>query len=206
MPIKYKKLPNKKTLNKYFDYDENTGLVTRKLSFPNAKKGTIAGTAQNHGYVVVSIKKNTYMLHRVIWVMKKGAIPRGMVIDHINGDKQDNRWDNLRLVSEIENNRNQKRSRKNNSGTTGVYYKKDRDSWYAEIEIKGKKKYLGQYKKKENAICARKKAELIYKFYPNHDREKIVFDYDKTKYFKSIVEVLKNEDLLEEFKKYIYEK
>jgi len=99
-----------------------------------------------------------------------GKIDNKKQIDHINGKKLDNRIKNLRLVSGSENGRNQKLSKDNTTGRTGVYYAKDRNKYLATIRNKGKSVYLGYYKSFNEAVRARERGEKRYKYHPNHGR------------------------------------
>lgn len=84
----------------------------------------------------------------------------GLVVDHINGNKLDNRRENLRVCTQQKNCLNRSGLNKNNtSGYCGVIWRKDRNKWQARIMEFGKTKYLGCYKEKSLAIEARKEAE-----------------------------------------------
>jgi len=93
-----------------------------------------------------------------------GEIPEE--VDHINHNKSDNRWDNLRAVSHIENGRNQSKHTTNTSGYTGVY--KVKCKYMARIYVDGKYKNLGTYDDIEDARDARIYAEYYYNFHDNH--------------------------------------
>ena len=91
----------------------------------------LAGKQAGHvekasGYVRVGVKgveRGTYkslLGHRVVWQMVYGEIPSGMEIDHINGNRSDNRIENLRIVTPTENARNHGISKRNKSGVVGV--------------------------------------------------------------------------------------
>ena len=94
-------------------------------------------------------------------------------IDHVNGDRSDNRVVNLRSVAHQENHRNRAIPKSNTSGVMGVYWGKRDRKWYAQIKINGKKKHLGSFSCKKKAIQARKKAEIDYGFHANHGRDSI---------------------------------
>lgn len=96
-------------------------------------------------------------LHRVI-VNKDN-----LYVDHINGNKLDNRLANLRLCSNADNLKNRVKLPSNNtSGILGVRFRSDRNKWYAEIQCDNTKINLGSYLSKEEAIKARREAEEIY--------------------------------------------
>lgn len=97
------------------------------------------------------------LLHRFIM-----NPPEDMVIDHKNRNPLDNRCDNLRTCTMQENNFNHSMQSNNTSGAIGVSWSKERKRWIAQIQINGKNKRIGRYKTKEEAIEARKQAEIDY--------------------------------------------
>ena len=109
----------------------------------------------NHDYVVC--RKINLFLHQFIM-----NPPKGMTIDHINGDKLDNRKSNLRICTMQQNSFNKGVQTNNTSGTTGVFWDKSKNRWVALIQINRKQIYLGTFKEKEDAIQARKQAEIDY--------------------------------------------
>ena len=126
------------------------------------------------GYV---INNDGILLHRLIM-----NAPSNKDIDHINHNKLDNRKCNLRIVFDYENMWNQKIAKNNTSGATGVYLNKATNKWFAQIEVKGKKNYLGSFNTFEKAREARKIAEEKY--------------FGKYSYDNSIMEGKKNERVL----------
>jgi hypothetical protein len=107
--------------------------------------------------------------HRVIWAMQTGVWPDGP-IDHINGVRTDNRWENLRLVCNFENAKNQKRHKSNSSGVTGVVWHKRQRKWTAAIRADGIRMHIGTFENFEAAVSARAQAEKQLGFHPNHGR------------------------------------
>lgn len=108
--------------------------------------------------------------HRVVWAMHCGRWPDGD-IDHINQNPHDNRICNLREVSTAQNSRNCKRSVSNKSGFTGVLYEPKSRYWIASIGIGARRrKYLGKFRNKEDAIATRLKAEREYGYDPKHGK------------------------------------
>lgn len=86
------------------------------------RAGDVAGTRKGStGRWQLILNRKHYLAHRVVWELHNGVIPCNMMIDHINGDYQDNRLCNLRLVDRKGNSRNTKRNSKNSTGVTGVY-------------------------------------------------------------------------------------
>jgi hypothetical protein len=128
-----------------------------------------AGCIKSHGYRGVRINGKLYRAHRIIWAMHTGQWPEDE-LDHINGDRLDNRLENLRPVSCQENMRNAKRYCNNKSGVMGVYWHKAAGKWRAQIMVNGRQIHLGYFAAKEEAIAARKAAETMYGFHENHGR------------------------------------
>jgi len=91
-------------------------------------------------------------------------------IDHINGDRCDNRLLNLRVVSPQVNAMNRSNRSDNTSGCLGVCWHPSTQKWRARIKVMGKQKSLGLFAEKIDAICARKDAEKKYGFHRNHGR------------------------------------
>jgi len=166
--IKCKKLPSVETLLEFFIYDKKTG----KLFNQKKRKGTTyeqeAGFITN-GYRELALNNKRYLVHRLIWKIETGKDPRNS-IDHINGDKLDNRFSNLREVSHKENTRNQKMRSTNTSGIMGVSFDKHANKWMAHITVNGKFIFLGRFKDKEEAAKSRKKAEILHGFSEKHGR------------------------------------
>ena len=111
----------------------------------------------NTGYAMTNINRVHYLFHRMVI-----ECPEGMEVDHINRNKTDNRKSNLRTVTHRENNINKGITRANTSGCTGVSFIKNRNKWYANICVHGRTKGLGFYDEYEDAVKARKEAEIKY--------------------------------------------
>lgn len=134
----------------------------------NAKyAGKEAFTAESGGYRVGAIFGKNHYAHRVAWAIFHGCKPA--VIDHINGDRSDNRISNLRSVSAFENARNSARKSSNRSGHTGVSWCSAVNKWRATIQLDGKAKHLGVFQRMEDAIAARLEAQSGI-FHENHGR------------------------------------
>jgi len=164
-----KRLPPIEELRRLFDYDPETGVVTRKVTVGRrAKKGDVVGNKDALGYLHVEFNGKKLKLHRVCYALYHGRDPYPMQCDHINHDRADNRICNLRLVTHQENARNQKKRKTNTSGHCGVHFKKERQKWQARICTNKKERHLGYFTNKAEAIAARKAAEIKYGFHENH--------------------------------------
>lgn len=138
----------------YFYYDQNvsSGLCWKVDRYGGeyykiliATKGQAAGrrTTKDHCKVYVSSLGNKgYYVHRIIMCLH-GHKVNGMHVDHINGNKLDNRYENMRVVSSTVNHRNKKQYNTNKTGVTGVHYDKSRDRYVAQwtgLDGKGRSK------------------------------------------------------------------
>lgn len=130
--------------------------------------GTNAGALCPTGYLRVSIRKRLIYAHQIVWEMHNGPAPKGLVIDHINHNKLDNRIENLRLVTYRSNSQNMALRPTNTSGVCGVCWSKANNCWVAGITVRGKAIYLGSFASLEEAAAARAKANQKYGFHKNH--------------------------------------
>lgn len=121
------------------------------------------------GYRCGKIFDRSYRAHRVLWLLHTGEWPTDQ-IDHINGDRADNRIINLRAVSNTDNARNSCRPSNNTSGVVGVYWYKRHNMWYASIRINEKNLSLGYFEDFADAVATRKAAEVNYGFHENHGK------------------------------------
>lgn len=148
-------------MNELLCYDEATGLLHWKVSRGRVRAGDLAGTSNGRGYIIVRVDGKIYPAHRIAWFLKTGEWPTG-VIDHINRDGEDNRWENLRDVSQQENLFNKGMMESNTSGITGIRFREEYNKWYAFIGIDGKQKHLGSFETKELAEEAYLAAKEYY--------------------------------------------
>jgi len=133
------------------DYDAGTGVFIWKIRPSKAvKAGDVAGCVEKRiGYITVGIGGRVYKAHRLAWLYVYGSWPKGL-IDHINGNKADNRIDNLRDVLADGNSQNvRKPNRRNKSGFMGVIWFQNK--WRASMSVNGKSKWLGDYSTPEEA-------------------------------------------------------
>jgi hypothetical protein len=103
------------------------------------------------GYVVIGAMKNQFYAHRLAWFYMTGRWPKEQ-IDHINGNRADNRFCNLREASDGYNKQNRRAAQADNKcGFLGVHWNKQARAWQAELKTKGRKTYLGRFKTPEEA-------------------------------------------------------
>ena len=144
-----------------FDYDPESGDLRWKTRAARCVTvGAKAGTLKRDGYVQVTVKKKCYQAHRVAWTVVHGIWP-GSDIDHMNGDRSDNRLANLRCVTREENMQNQRRAHRSNksSGILGVHFYARTGRWKATIYVNGKNRFLGYHATADEAATAYARAK-----------------------------------------------
>jgi len=137
-------------LKENLSYDENTGLFTRLKVLSNRIKFTKrVGVVKESGYIHISINSTRFAAHRLAWLYMTGEMPKEF-IDHINGDRADNRFCNLREVSNTENIQNQTKAHKGSkTGFLGVYA--EGKKFFARIKVNGVIHHLGTHDTAEQA-------------------------------------------------------
>ena len=134
-----------------------SGIESSVKTFNTKHKGFPAINAdKGNGYKFGRMYGINVLAHRVAWCLYHGYWP-SMLIDHINGNRSDNRKENLRDVSAQDNNRNRVRPPKNEY--FGITYFKERKKWVARISVDGVNKCLGYFDNAHDAGNARAKAE-----------------------------------------------
>lgn len=127
-------------------YDSISGLLYWAYSRRGARMGEIAGSLTNEGYRQVQIKRKVYSAHRLCWAIFYGSWPLGE-LDHINGDRADNRIENLRDVDRSINSQNKRVAQVNNKscGLLGVTWNKQHKKWQSKIMAKKKMHHVGYF-------------------------------------------------------------
>jgi len=135
----------------YLAYDPATGGFSHRR-IPQGATSRTVGYMTDRGYVNVRFRDKSYRGHRVAWLLMTGEWPK-LHIDHINGDRADNRWANLRLATPAQNQWNKRQDRTSKSPYKGVHLDQ-RGNWRAKIS-KGKRQiHLGKFDSPEAARLA----------------------------------------------------
>lgn len=173
----------RKRANEYYEYNKDTGSFfykerpasefSKHQYIHHCKRiGKEAGSVNREGYVKIWVDKKIYSAHKIAWLIIHGEwvnYPE-FEIDHINGDRSDNRIENLRKVSKSGNQRNSGRRITNTSGVHGVHWCQRNKKWIARIWNGSRHVYLGQFNDLRESAIARQAAERVLGF-TGTDRE-----------------------------------
>lgn len=151
---------SQKQVKEIYSYNPDSGEFKRKGNYIGIRESS-------NKYLRAHYKGKTYSVHRLIWIYMTGEMPKAD-IDHIDHDRKNNRWSNLREVTRTQNMQNAKKSKANTSGFTGVTWCKQQGQWIAQVMVNGKNKKLGRFNSKLDAITARTKANKHYGFHARH--------------------------------------
>ena len=120
-------------------------------------------------YIRIRLFREEYAAHHLAFLLYYGSWPE-VDIDHISGDGTDNRITNLREATTSSNGQNQTRHLRNKSGVTGVHQLKSTGKWWAYICVRKTKINLGYFDTRDEAVEARRQANVTYGFHQNHGR------------------------------------
>lgn len=165
-----------------FTYHPDEGFLTWNVRPLSDFKTEIAGKAWNTkfsgkragsthcitGYRYINVGNGKFCYeHRIVWLLHNGHWP--VEVDHANGERTDNRIENLSDTDRLGNCKNMARKSTNKSGRTGVHFDRRASKWMAYIDHQGRKN-LGHFDTFEEAVKVREAAEVYYNFHKNHDR------------------------------------
>lgn len=142
---------------------KNAGICNWWNSRYSGKK---IGYMRKDGYLEFAIDNKLYLVHRVIWAVVTGLVPDQ--VDHIDHNRSNNTWRNLRVVSPAQNRMNMKLHSDNTSGIMGVSWSKISQKWHSYITVNKKRINLGFFDDINDAKTERMKAERLHGFHENH--------------------------------------
>lgn len=174
-------LPSVTYLRERVDYDPVTGVFTWRArpvdQFPGARHcgtwntryaGKLAGTIKVNGYRAIGIDDKQYYAHRIAWLMVYGS-EAPHEIDHIDGDRTNNRIANLRSATTAQNAAN-KRKTATNTGAKGIWFDAAAGKFRACITHDYKQRHLGCFDTLEEATAARREAaERLHGAFARHE-------------------------------------
>lgn len=156
---------NKKEVEEYIIYDPIGGSFERIKCHHSRYLGKIKGNVTQNGYLEICFNGVKMSTHKLAWLLYYGEFPEHY-IDHIDGDKQNNRIDNLRKSNPSLNQKNRGRNKNNSTGYNGVY--KSGNKFRARVKVNGKLINLGTFDTVEQAAECRMKYNQENGFDINH--------------------------------------
>lgn len=149
-----------KILHELFEYRD--GKLYWKVSRPHTtiKPGDKAGGFGKNGYLMTSINCKSFYNHRIIYMMHYGNLPK--FIDHIDGNKANNKIENLREATSSQNNRNMPKKITNTSGIKGVSWDTSSGKWRVRLRINGIDRRIGCFEDIKEAEKAIIQARNLY--------------------------------------------
>lgn len=149
---------------KYFlTYDPDTGVFTWNVDIGRARVGAVAGYVNNQGYLQIGINSRPFLSHRLAFLYMEGYLPE-YEVGHIDRDKLNNKWSNLREVTHLCNSLNKHVRKDSSTKIPGVSWHKASGKWIVFITSKRKRIYIGIFVDFNDAVRARWNAEVQYNF------------------------------------------
>ena len=143
-------------------YNKSTGLFMYLKPSNSATKGWWGGSISLQGYCRLYFEGRIIQAHSIAWLLTYGIIPKGLEVDHIDGDKTNNKIDNLRLATRSQNLYNRPNSRGNTSICKGVSLHKKTGLWRVRLNVNKKELSFGYYKDYELAELVAQEATAKY--------------------------------------------
>jgi len=145
--------PSAQLVRSLLTYEMQTGVFNwRRAPTNQVQAGAKAGWIEARGYRRICIGGKSYQAHRLAWLYVTGSWPEDQ-IDHINLNRSDNRWSNLRAATNSQNQANVGPSRRSSSGIKGVYWHRRIGKWHASIMFNRRLICLGYRNTKEEAAA-----------------------------------------------------
>jgi len=150
--------PTQEQLKTMFDYID--GKLVWKVKRKRVNVGDLAGVIHPNGYLRTGLNGRIHLNHRLIFMFHHGYLPE--IVDHIDGNKLNNKIENLRGANKITNQQNQKIKKENTSGYKNVSFCKQTKNWVVQIKVNGKSKTVGRYVDIEFADLVAQEARAKY--------------------------------------------
>ena len=158
-------------LRQYLQYDPETGAIVwlvKRTKNSTANVGDLAGGIDEHGYRRIMFDGKKYRAHRLAFVLMGHDMPEQ--VDHINGDRTDNCWVNLRPANPKINAKNACRRVNTKTALTGVSFSTPHNKWKVRINLDGVTEYLGLFDNILDAAAARISRQNAYAYSDRHGR------------------------------------
>jgi hypothetical protein len=141
-------------------YYQDGNLITKVKFADKVVIGKPLGCVNSDGYIQISIQGKKYYAHRLVFLYHHGYLPN--YLDHIDGDKSNNKIENLRAASLHENNYNVKTPKTNKSGVKNVHWNKKNKNWNVTLAANNKSMYFGSFDDLELAALVAEEARNLY--------------------------------------------
>lgn len=145
--------PTLERVKELLDYDPETGVFRWRVTYGGRIAGNVCGTTGPDGYINIGLDRKIYKAHRLAWLFMFGVWPHNH-IDHKDGDRGNNRINNLRVCTQNQNNKNARKRTDNKSGFKGVSRKAGWRKWVSQCQSDGKKIHIGYFDTAEEAALA----------------------------------------------------
>lgn len=145
-----------KRLHKLLDYDPKTGLFKWRVARGRRPAGSFTGYCRPDGYIVIGVDGSVYKAHRLAWLYMTDKWP-DEELDHINNNRGDNRWSNLRIATRPQNQWNRHAQSNGRSATKGVNVRPN-GKFASAIRIHGVRHHLGTFATIKEANVAYRRA------------------------------------------------
>lgn len=158
---------------KWFNCDDNHQCKSWNTKYSGCEAGKVSKEGRTrYRYITITINgiQNRYKSHRLAWMYVYGELPIND-IGHIDQDGLNNSIKNLEDITHQINHKNERMSKNNTSGFTGVYLNKKTNKWFASIKVDGKNIHGGTFLDIKDAIEKRKQMNVEYGFHKNHGRK-----------------------------------
>ena len=147
-----RRTPSQEELKSLIHYDPETGAITHLQSRGKARRGEPAGSVNKVGYLEVRLLNRIMSGQRIAWLYMTGSLPEQPVsVDHVNGDRADNRWLNLRLATYEQQSWNAPAHHHNQSGLKGAWPCKSTGRWVSMLQCGKRRLWLGRFDTAEQA-------------------------------------------------------
>lgn len=137
-------MPSIDRLLHLFDLDTDSGHLIHKKKC-GTKRGSIAGSITPHGYFRVKVDGRLYLVHRVIYFMATGEDPGILEVDHIDGNKGNNKPSNLRLATREQNRQNVPAYTSNKFNARGTWFDDRRNAYFCAVQAFGVREQFGPF-------------------------------------------------------------
>jgi hypothetical protein len=147
-------------LRALFELQLDGQLLRKVTTNPRAPAHAYSGSPNKAGYLRTRVLGKLYYNHHLVWFLHHGAWPSAL--DHINGNRADNRLENLRICNQQQNMHNARKRSDSETGVKGVNWRPTKNKYRARIVVNRKEIRLGHYDTLEEAQRAVEQARTKY--------------------------------------------